>query len=91
MKNVSAGDLKHPGLSWDELFDSEDELLSAMMKCPTIGGLVPRGFGYIEGFQRYYKKHGCLTPKQMSQLKRMAKFIYAYVNDFRIGRFMAFV
>ena len=33
---------------------------------------VCKGYEYIKSFRRFYKKNGYLTPKQLSQLKRLA-------------------
>lgn len=79
MKNVKTWQLAER-ISWDQLFDSEGELIAKMLECKTEKGLVPKGYGYIDSFKRYYKRHGCLTPKQLTQLKRLAKAVYAFVN-----------
>ena len=79
MKNVTTRQLSER-ISWDQLFDGEEELIKMMMTCETEKGLAPRGYGYIRNFKQYYKKYGRLTPKQLTQLKRLAKAIYAFVN-----------
>lgn len=79
MKKVTASQLAKP-LAWDQLFESDQELIDKMLQCNTGAGLVPRGYGYIRSFQRYYRATGELTPRQMTQLKRLAKYIYAYIN-----------
>ena len=84
MKNVTARKL-YEQISWNQLFDSEQELIAKMLDCETEKGLVPKGYGYIGSFKRYYKKNGCLTPKQLTQLKRLAKSIYAFVNDLKVS------
>ena len=91
MKKVTAFDISTKKLSWDKLFDSEEELVEAMQQCPVRGrdGIVPAGYEYIAGFQRYFTKHGCLTPNQMTQLKRLAKSVYIGLNRMSVGGYMA--
>lgn len=72
----------HAGIGrvhWDMVYDTEDELVADLFheKIYTDEDNVSiyamcRGYEYIKGFRRYYKKHGTLTEKQISQLKRMA-------------------
>jgi hypothetical protein len=64
---------------WDMIFDNEEELLDALFnsKIYTDEDDVYmykwcRGYGFIKGFRKYYRKHGKLTDKQMIQLKRLA-------------------
>jgi len=83
MKNVTACKL-YGQISWNQLFDSEQELITKMLECETEKGFVPKGYEYIGSFKRYYKKNGCLTPKQLTQLKRLAKSVYAFVNNLKI-------
>lgn len=66
--------------SWDEIFDTEQELIEAMFheKVRTEGAPLHKlcgGYEYIKSFRKYYQKHGELTPKQMTQLKRLASEI----------------
>lgn len=94
MKDVSAFDISLKKLSWDKLFDSEAELVEAMMNCPSERtnsrhGLVPTGYGYIASFKRYYAKNGCLTDKQMTQLKRLAKSVYVGFRGMNVGGYIA--
>jgi hypothetical protein len=69
-------------LKWDEMFESEQDLINALMvidiKRYKDEGYV--GITYIEGFQKFYRKHHFLTDRQMTQLKRLAKEIYKYHN-----------
>lgn len=75
----------HSGLKtgkWNDFFENEEELIQAMLnekikvdaKKYPIRDLV-KGYGYIGSFREYYKKNGCLTDKQMTQLKRLASEI----------------
>ena len=66
-------------LKWDEIFDTEEELIKALFheKVLTDEDKVPmhkwcRGYEFIKSFRKYYKKNGFLTPNQMTQLKRLA-------------------
>lgn len=73
---------------WDEIFDTEEELIEAMFDERVIvdpskpSYMVCRGYEYIKSFRAYYEKHKCLTDKQMTQLKRLAVPI-----AFRVYRF----
>ena len=72
-------------MRWYELYTSEDALIKDMLltksdpKTEAYGQLV-RGYEYINGFKKYYKEHGTLTDKQMTQLKRLASSIYNNVH-----------
>ena len=64
-------------LKWHEIYDSEQDLINDMLTVNVNVNEVPyhkliRGYAYIEGFQKYYTKHGVLTDKQLTQLKRLA-------------------
>lgn len=67
-------------VSWNSIYDSEDELLKDLFHEKIIVENAPhhklcRGYEYIKGFRNYYKKNGCLSEKQMAQLKRLASEI----------------
>lgn len=73
-------------IPWTRFYNTEEELLCDMMKAQadvnnTMYHKLVKGYVYIHSFQRYYKKNGKLTDKQMAQLKRMAQFVYANVNN----------
>lgn len=64
---------------WNEIFDTEEELIKALFheKVLTDEDKVPmykwcRGYEFIKGLRKYYNKNMSLTPKQMTQLKRLA-------------------
>lgn len=64
---------------WSNVFDTEEELIEAMFheKIYMDEDEIPmymwcRGYGYIKSFRNYYRKHGRLTDKQITQLKRIA-------------------
>lgn len=66
---------------WNEIYNSEEELIEDMLKAKADERkygyrLLVKGYIYIHSFQNYYKKNGELTPKQMTQLKRLAYEIY---------------
>ena len=70
---------------WSDLYQTEQDLINDMLKTKSNPNEVAyvhlvKGYGYIEGFKRYYEKHGCLTDKQMTQLKRLATEVYKNVN-----------
>lgn len=70
---------------WNDLYNSEEDLIQDMLKTKSDATTCPyhslvKGYEYIEGFKRYYKKNGELTSKQMTQLKRLATEIYKNVN-----------
>lgn len=66
---------------WNEVYNGEEELIRDMLKAKAddskyrYSSLV-KGYTYINSFQKYYKKNGKLTPKQMTQLKRLAYEVY---------------
>lgn len=67
-------------VKWCEIYDTEEELIKAMFDEKVIVENAPlykmcRGYEYIKSFRRYYEKNNCLTPKQMTQLKRLASQI----------------
>lgn len=70
-------------MKWNELYNTEQELIDDMMKCKTHE-VNPyhnvKGYVYIDGFKKYYINHGELTPKQMTQLKRLASAIHEHIT-----------
>ncbi len=63
-------------VKWNEIFDSEQELIEAMFNEKVAVENAPmylmcRGYEYIKSFRRYYEKNGCLTNKQITHLKRL--------------------
>lgn len=74
--------LNNKSCKWNSIFDTEEELINALFndKVYTDENNVPmrkwcRGYEYIKGFRKYYKKNGKLTDAQMKQLKRLASEI----------------
>lgn len=70
---------------WSDLYRNEEDLIQDMLKTKSDPNTVAyihlvKGYEYIEGFKKYYEKNGCLTPKQMTQLKRLATEIYKNVH-----------
>ena len=67
-------------IKWNDIFDTEEELIRALFNRKIYtdeNGISTyhkwcKGYEYITGFRRYYRKHGKLTDKQMTQLKRLA-------------------
>lgn len=68
-------------IKWNELYTTEQELIDDMMKVETDWRAwdVCQGYGYLDGFKKYYSKYGYLTDKQMVQLKRLASTIYDWL------------
>ena len=71
---------------WDDFYDSESELIKEMLLCCSNTNdsecwKLCKGYEYIESFKRYYRKNGCLTEKQMVQVKRLAGEIYKNVHE----------
>ncbi len=85
MKEVSACQISLNKVSWEEMFDDEQELIEAMLACPVDKGIVPKGYEYIKSFQKYYANNGRLSDKQMTQLKRLAKAIYCSAKGLKVG------
>lgn len=70
---------------WNDIYNTENELIEDMLKTKSDVTKVPyyqlvKGYEYIESFKRYYKSHGVLTPKQLTQLKRLAQNVYNNVR-----------
>lgn len=81
MKNVPISKISlSNNVKWDTLFDSESELIQAMLMCDTTSNSPCKGYVYLDSFRRYYNKNGSLTSRQMTQLKRLAKNIYIYLK-----------
>ena len=72
-------------VKWNELYSNEQELINDMLQTKSDVKAYPyyqivKGYEYVEGFKRYYAKHGILTDKQMTMLKRIAKEIFKNVH-----------
>lgn len=71
---------------WTDFYNTEEELLRDMLLTLSDEKTTPyyklvKGYGYIDSFKRYYAKNRCLTPKQMTQLKRLAGEVYKNVHE----------
>lgn len=67
-------------VSWNEIFETEEELIQAMFDEHIIVENAPlhklcRGYEYIKSFRQYYSKNNILTEAQLRQLKRLASEI----------------
>lgn len=40
-----------------------------------------KGYEFLDSFKKYCQKNGCLTEKQMIQLKRLAGEVYKNVHE----------
>lgn len=77
MKIVSASHLALNKVKWNELFESEKELIQKMiMVSSRFEKQGYKGYVYINSFTEYYKKNKSLTEKQLTQLKRLSTEIY---------------
>lgn len=66
--------------TWKDYYQNEEQLINDLMKIniEEYKKRYCKGFVYIESFQKYYNKNQTLTPKQLTQLKRLAGEIYKY-------------
>lgn len=76
-------------MKWNEVYSSEEELVADMLKTKSDPKTVDyfqlvKGYVYVESFKRYYEKHGSLTDKQMTQLKRLAREVYINTHTGRM-------
>lgn len=94
MKQITE-DLKHKIISsrtgispckWDEIYDTEEELIKDLFSDKILTDedtsftyKICKGYEFIKGFRKYYKKNQTLTEKQMTQLKRLAGEIAYHV------------
>ena len=68
------------GKKWNEMFDSEAELIEALKNMDTIKAHDNgyNGMSYLYSFNRMVKENKPLSPKQLTQLKRLASEVYCY-------------
>ena len=71
---------------WNEIYDTEEELIKDLFsekiltdEDTSLNYKICRGYKFIKGFRKYYKKNKTLTEKQMIQLKRLAGEIAYHV------------
>ena len=76
----------HKKCEWDKIYDTEEELIDDLFSEKVLTDedtslmyKVCKGYEFIKGFRKYYKKNGSLTEKQMTQLKRLASEIAYHV------------
>ena len=67
-------------VKWDEMFDSEGELIEIVKNINVVQFQDKgcKGYSYIEGFQRTLSSGNDLSRAQLTQLKRLAKEVYKY-------------
>ena len=65
-------------LKWDEIYESEDELINDLRRINLDVNIVllPRGYEYMSSFKKQLENEKELSSKQMTQLKRIAYGIY---------------
>lgn len=61
-------------LKWDEIYESEDELINDLRRINLDVNIVllPRGYEYMSSFKKQLENEKELSSKQMTQLKRIA-------------------
>lgn len=64
---------------WKDIYDTEEELIKDLFngkvltdEDTSISYKICKGYEYIKSFRKFYNKNTYLTPKQISQLKRLA-------------------
>jgi hypothetical protein len=70
------------GEKWNELFKTEQELINALVTVDitTYKKRYLKGYQFIESFQKWVNSGKELSPKQLTQLKRLAQELYKYHN-----------
>ena len=78
--NITIRGVRYGKPKWNEMFITETDLLNALyqLNCNTYS---ENGCEYVKGFQTVLHKGGSLTPKQLTQLKRVAKFIFIHYKN----------
>lgn len=68
------------GKKWDEMFGSVEELVQCTKEIDIEKFKSARhsGWGYISSFVKRLNGDGELSPKQVTQLKRLASEVYTY-------------
>lgn len=72
-------------MKWTCFYKTEADLVADLLVTESDVNTVPyyklvRGYGFVDSFKKYFAKHGQLTPKQMTQAKRLAGEIYRNVH-----------
>lgn len=72
---------------WTDYYNTEQELIDDMLRTRSNPGSayyhqLVKGYEYVDSFKKYYKAHGKLTDRQMTQLKRLAPEIYKNVRNY---------
>ena len=72
---------------WTDYYNTEQELIDDILRTRSNPGSayyyqLVKGYEYIDSFKKYYKTHGNLTERQMTQLKRLAPEIYKNVRNY---------
>lgn len=85
LKNLSASEIiLGSRIKWDSMFDNEQELIDSFIKIDVeeFKRNHRKGYAYIESFQKQVNNGKELSPKQITQLKRLAVEIYRYHKRF---------
>lgn len=72
-------------MKWTTFYGTEQELIEDLVLAKSDVKTVPycqlvRGYGFVDSFKKYLAKHDALTPKQMTQAKRLAGEIFRNVH-----------
>jgi len=76
---VTEVDLVTRSVKWSEMFESEEDLFCKLkeMDMKKFMGTTDTSFSYLYNFHKKEKLED-LSPKQLTQLKRLAKAVYKY-------------
>lgn len=82
MKNVEFNDFYFGTVKWNQMFESEAELIEHVKTIDIVKFKKNQnGFEFIEGFQKALASGRELSKPQITQLKRLAKQVYMYHNN----------
>lgn len=74
--DIKIGDIS----KWSDMYDSEEELVQELIQIDTnrFGQRRMKGGQYVESFQKQLQSGKDLSSKQLTQLKRIAKWVKIY-------------
>lgn len=78
--NITLRQVRYGKPKWNEMFITEKDLLNALQQI-NFNTYSENGCDYVKGFQTVLHSGGNLTPKQLTQLKRIAKFIFTHYQN----------
>lgn len=77
VKDIFLSTVMRSGVKWSDVYHSEQDLVMALQHL-ELSKYTERGEEIVANLQHVLNKQGSLTPKQMTQLKRVSKFIYIH-------------